>query len=492
MDKKITRKRTITRTGMDVDNRKQRQQQQHDDGELTSKVAAMTTTKAMSYSSSTTTCRSMINSSITVNGTTTSKRKCRRSSSRAVFLILAVSMILMQLWMIQRAHYHDYEIMKLSSSSSTSPSSSSSSSPSFLSPLESALKQSFFWSRNRHHRSLVTVNEEVSDNIKDPTARHRYPFYPVNTYPSGINSSSIDWHQPNLVGPEPALPSSTVTSQSNANTSTINITNGKSNSERSSADENDTALSQLEKLKEVFQLKQMQQSSLFKQYKDPLTDPSFNTSSLQHIDWNRIAISNKTDREPNSMTASSSSTTTRISTTTTSSHFKPSHPSFRSSHGGGGHLGVLLDAGRHYFSIEWIKRMIDVISKMGYDMIHFRLTDDQAFNIQLLSQPSLAYPSRLDGNIKVYQPQELKDIVQYAKRRGITIIPEINVPGHAGAWGGVPDLIIKCPNFICTHGYGVLLNLSETNLPNIRQILFDVLSEVIEIFDHPPYLHLGK
>ena len=486
--KKKTRKRTIL-AGTDFDNR----QQQDDDGELATKAATMKMARNISGISTTT--NSSINSSVTVNGTTR-KRKCR-SSSRTVFSILTVSMIVSQLWMIQRAQFHHYETRKLSSSSA-SPSSPSS--LSFLSPLEVALKQSFFWSRNRHHRSVRIVNEEEGDSNKDPTARHRHPFHPVNMYPSGINSSSIDWHQPNLVGPEPALPSTPVplvppstlsNTQSKINTTT-DIANGKSNSEQNPAGQNDTAISQLQKLKEAFQLKQMQQSSLFKQYKDPLTDPSFNTSSLQHIDWNRIAISNTTELNSIPAASTTTTTTTKKATTKIVSHFKPNNPSLRSSHGGRGHLGVLLDAGRHYFSIEWIKRMIDVISKMGYDMIHFRLTDDQAFNIQLLSQPSLAYPSRLDGNIKVYQPQELKDIVQYAKRRGITMIPEINVPGHAGAWGGVPDLIIKCPNFICTHGYGVLLNLSETNLPNIRQILFDVLTEVIEIFDHPPYLHLGK
>ena len=83
------------------------------------------------------------------------------------------------------------------------------------------------------------------------------------------------------------------------------------------------------------------------------------------------------------------------------------------------HLGVLLDAGRHYFPIEWIKRMIDVLSIMNYNLIHFRLTDDQTFNVQLESQPLLAYPTTLNNNTKVYSPNELRDIVKYAKSKGI-------------------------------------------------------------------------
>jgi hypothetical protein len=152
------------------------------------------------------------------------------------------------------------------------------------------------------------------------------------------------------------------------------------------------------------------------------------------------------------------------------------------------YLGVLLDGGRHYFPVPWIKNMINTISVMGYNMIHFRLTDDQVFNVQLESQPQLAYPSRLGGNTKVYSPQELKDIVQYAKSKGIVIVPEINVPGHAASWGGIPELIVQCPEFICSRGYGIPLNVSS---PILKPILTDVVTEVVNIFDHPPFLVSG-
>jgi hypothetical protein len=152
------------------------------------------------------------------------------------------------------------------------------------------------------------------------------------------------------------------------------------------------------------------------------------------------------------------------------------------------HLGVLLDAGRHYFPVEWIKRMINVLSIMNYNLLHFRLTDDQAFNILLESHPDLAYPSIVKNNTKVYAPKELKEIVKYAKNKGIEVIPEINVPGHAGAWGGIPDLIVQCPKFICEKGYGIPLNVSN---PKLRPVLKDILTEVVDIFDRPSFLHLG-
>ncbi|KAG7366005.1 beta-N-acetylhexosaminidase [Nitzschia inconspicua] len=152
------------------------------------------------------------------------------------------------------------------------------------------------------------------------------------------------------------------------------------------------------------------------------------------------------------------------------------------------HLGVLLDAGRHYFNVKWIHRMIDVLAALNYNLLHFRLTDDQSFNVLLESQPLLAYPSTLHNNTRVYSTNELRNVVKYAKSKGIQVIPEINVPGHAGSWGGIPDLIVQCPKFICGKGYGVPLNVSN---PKLFPILKDVLSEIVDIFDRPPYLHLG-
>ena len=165
------------------------------------------------------------------------------------------------------------------------------------------------------------------------------------------------------------------------------------------------------------------------------------------------------------------------------SSFKPLNLTLRTEY-----LGVLLDAGRHYFSIDWLRRMIDMLSILQFNVIHFRLTDDQAFNVRLKSQPDLAYPTLLFDNDKVYTPEELRDLVVYAKSRNISIIPEINVPGHAGSWAGIPGLTVQCPKFTCRVGYGVPLNVAH---PELRSILTDVLQEVIDIFDDPPFFHLG-
>ena len=60
--------------------------------------------------------------------------------------------------------------------------------------------------------------------------------------------------------------------------------------------------------------------------------------------------------------------------------------------------------------------------------------------------------------------------------------------GHGGGWAGIPGMIVQCPEFICEKGYGVPINVTH---PKFRGVLRDVLQEIIQIFDHPPYLHLG-
>jgi hypothetical protein len=152
------------------------------------------------------------------------------------------------------------------------------------------------------------------------------------------------------------------------------------------------------------------------------------------------------------------------------------------------YLGVLIDAGRHYFEMDWLYQILDILHALQYNWVHFRLTDDQTFNLKLDSWPQLAIPTPLHNQTKVYTPEQLRKLVRYAKDRNISMIPEINVPGHAGAWAGIPGLVVPCPNFICAKGYGVPLNVSHHQLP---QILNDVLTEVLDIFDDPPFLHLG-
>jgi hypothetical protein len=152
-------------------------------------------------------------------------------------------------------------------------------------------------------------------------------------------------------------------------------------------------------------------------------------------------------------------------------------------------LGVLIDGGRRYFPMQWLFRVVDRLADMNYNLIHLRLTDDQSFNVLLDCHPELAFPTSVDNpGMKVYSAKELRELTQYAKKKGIRIMPEVNVPGHAGSWAGVPGLIVHCPEFICSEGYGIPINVTS---PVLRPLLNDIIREIVDIFDDPPFLHLG-
>lgn len=106
------------------------------------------------------------------------------------------------------------------------------------------------------------------------------------------------------------------------------------------------------------------------------------------------------------------------------------HPRFR-------YRSAMLDVARHFFSVEEVKRYIDLISLYKVNYLHLHLTDDQGWRIMIDSWPRLA---KHGGNTEVgggpggyYTKADYKRIVRYAQRRSITIVPEIDMPGHTTA-----------------------------------------------------------
>lgn len=99
--------------------------------------------------------------------------------------------------------------------------------------------------------------------------------------------------------------------------------------------------------------------------------------------------------------------------------------------------GSMLDVARHFFSVEDVKRYIDLISTYKMNILHLHLSDDQGWRIEIKSWPNL---TTIGGSTQVgggkggfYTQEQYKDIVQYAQDRFVTIIPEIDMPGHTNA-----------------------------------------------------------
>ncbi len=175
--------------------------------------------------------------------------------------------------------------------------------------------------------------------------------------------------------------------------------------------------------------------------------------------------------------------------------------------------GMHLDVSRHFFPKEFIKTYIDMLAMHKMNVFHWHLTDDQGWRIEIKKYPELTGVSawRVDReNISewnfrdgqrngekatyggFYTQDEIKNIVQYAQKRFITIVPEIEMPGHTKA------VLAAYPRFSCTGGpftipagrYWPITDIYCAGNDSTFQFLQDVLNEVIALFPGK-YIHIG-
>lgn len=112
-----------------------------------------------------------------------------------------------------------------------------------------------------------------------------------------------------------------------------------------------------------------------------------------------------------------------------------------------GYRGIMLDPCRHFIPVENIKKQLDVLALFKINRMHWHLTDDQGWRIEIKKYPKLTEigSKRIDGEGTeyggFYTQEEVKDIVKYAADRFITIVPEIELPGHEmAAIAAYPEL----------------------------------------------------
>jgi hexosaminidase len=168
----------------------------------------------------------------------------------------------------------------------------------------------------------------------------------------------------------------------------------------------------------------------------------------------------------------------------------------------------MLDVARHFFPINDIKRFIDLMAMHKYNHLHLHLTDDQGWRVEILAYPRLQTisawrretlvghlndePRRYDGirHGGYYTQAELRELVRYAADRHITIVPEINFPGHVTALlAAYPELACFDGSFEVAREWGIFPNVL---CPREDTFLFieNVLSEVMRIFPGR-YIHIG-
>ncbi len=170
--------------------------------------------------------------------------------------------------------------------------------------------------------------------------------------------------------------------------------------------------------------------------------------------------------------------------------------------------GMHLDVGRHIMPVEFVKKYIDLLAYYKMNYFHWHLTEDQGWRIEIKKYPKLQeiaawrdetlighysdQPVQYDGERYggFYTQEEIKDVVKYAEDRAVTIIPEIEMPGHSlAALAAYPELACTPGPFKVATTWGVF---KDVFCPNEMTFTFlqDVLDEVLSLFPSK-YIHIG-
>jgi len=182
--------------------------------------------------------------------------------------------------------------------------------------------------------------------------------------------------------------------------------------------------------------------------------------------------------------------------------------------------GLMLDVSRHFFTVEEVKAFLDKMSQYKFNTFHWHLTDDQGWRVEIKSLPKLTevgawrvkrqvfggnapQPNEKATDGGFYTQEQIKDIVNYATNRNITIVPEIDMPGHSmAALAAYPELSTKKePKYVSPgdkfsewYGNGKFKMLIENTLnptdEKVYEFVDKVYTEIAELFPGK-YIHMG-
>lgn len=171
-----------------------------------------------------------------------------------------------------------------------------------------------------------------------------------------------------------------------------------------------------------------------------------------------------------------------------------------------GYRGMMLDCGRHFFPVSFVKKFIDILAMHNMNVFHWHLTEDQGWRLEIKSHPELTAKSSMRSGTVIghnatvddsiphggfYTQQEARDIVEYARQRHITVIPEIDMPGHTlAALAAYPELGCTGGPYEVGHRWGVYKDVLCLGKESTYKFVQDVIDEVVDIFP-AKYFHIG-
>jgi hexosaminidase len=150
--------------------------------------------------------------------------------------------------------------------------------------------------------------------------------------------------------------------------------------------------------------------------------------------------------------------------------------------------GLSLDASRHFIPIADVERTLDAMSAVKLNVFHWHLSDDQGFRVESKLYPRL---QRFGANGLYYTQAEIRDVIAYARARGIRIVPEFDMPGHATSWlVGYPELGSRPGSFEIVPNYGIFYDLMDPTKESTYRFLDGFIGEMAGLFPDA-YFHIG-
>jgi hexosaminidase len=150
--------------------------------------------------------------------------------------------------------------------------------------------------------------------------------------------------------------------------------------------------------------------------------------------------------------------------------------------------GLLLDVGRHFEPVEVIKRTLDGMAVVKLNVFHWHLSDDQGFRVESRRFPRLA---SLGSDGQFYTQAQIREIVAYARDRGIRVLPEFDMPGHATSWfAGYPQFASARGPYSVQRSFGVHSAAFDPSRESVYRFLDTFIGEMAPLFPDA-YWHVG-
>lgn len=171
-----------------------------------------------------------------------------------------------------------------------------------------------------------------------------------------------------------------------------------------------------------------------------------------------------------------------------------------------GYRGMMLDCGRHFWPVPFVKKFIDILALHNMNVFHWHLNEDQGWRIEIKKYPKLTeigskrsctvlgHNSDIDDGTPYegfYTQDEAREIVRDAAERNITVIPEIDMPGHTvAALASYPELGCTGGPYSVGYGWGIYKDVLCLGNEKVYKFLQDIIDELIDIFP-AKYIHIG-